>query len=551
MNHSKKNWYPSLCIILTMTFLLLCPSQTKAWDREPDPVTGKYDDLYDRPTYFPDWEQPLTWPNCQYYLCEVFVGSEKIANYEIAVYDQDNKLRHCSRSIAVDDDQCVLTIRGVEGEHYHFKVIYGDDFSNPVVADIPNLTIGFKTNDVVGALPGDPFALAIPGRTVLSESSVKMPVSATGADVTVKRTLRGGEWNTLCLPISMSASQVRTAFGTNAVLADFTGCETSFEADGNTVSSLNLCFSTSSDIKANHPYIIKVDKDVTSFEIDNIDITVDADNLYVECDRIGEGTKRNPYRYNSFIGNYTASFLVPEECLFLDGGKLKYSDGNAPLKAYSAYFDFYDLLESANPKTTPVVQDGTVSLLMHGYDIVDITFSGTDSWTTYCATANLALPEGIKAYVVTGYGDDAVVAKELSYIPADEPVLLFRSDITVSKFTTRTIASSLAVTANLLRITDTEKHVDVASCYVLYQDEFVLVSDGDLPAKTVYLPLASGANPVRRRILVDGAVVGVNEVTAPSAPSAAYNLRGQRVNGQRLPSLVYIIDGKKVINNPE
>ncbi|MBQ7156567.1 MAG: hypothetical protein IJR86_02065, partial [Bacteroidaceae bacterium] len=206
MINNKSNRNVSLGIVVLMMLMMLCPSSLWAWDMTPDPVTGKYDRLYDRPTYFPDWEQPLTWPNNQVYLCEVFVGSEKIANYEIAVYDQNNKLRHCARSIARDDDQCVLTIRGVEGDRYHFKVIYGDDFANPIIADIPDVTIGFRTNDVVGAEPDDPFALVIPGRTVLSETSVKMPKSGEGVDVTVRRTLNAGEWNTICLPFSMSAS---------------------------------------------------------------------------------------------------------------------------------------------------------------------------------------------------------------------------------------------------------------------------------------------------------------------------------------------------------
>jgi len=135
-------------------------TQAWAWDSEPD-GNGKYDGLFDRPTYFPTWEQPATWPNAMYYLCEVRMSKDQaiLENYEIAVFDQDNQLRHCNRSIATDGHHCVLTIRGEEGDSFYFKVIYGDDFKHPVIAEIENATISFKTNDIVG---GDtPYVLTV------------------------------------------------------------------------------------------------------------------------------------------------------------------------------------------------------------------------------------------------------------------------------------------------------------------------------------------------------------------------------------------------------
>lgn len=135
-------------------------SHINAWDKTPD-ANGKYDSVYDRPTYFPEWEQPSEWANAMYYLCEVQLwnGGPQLENYEVAVYDQDNQLRHCSRSIASDAHHCVLTIRGIEGDVFHFQIIYGDDFSHPEIVDVKDVTCDFKTNDIVG---GDtPFVLAI------------------------------------------------------------------------------------------------------------------------------------------------------------------------------------------------------------------------------------------------------------------------------------------------------------------------------------------------------------------------------------------------------
>ncbi|WP_155808471.1 hypothetical protein [Xylanibacter brevis] len=142
--------------------VMLCATHAIAWDRQAD-SHGKYDNCYDRPTYFPDFTQPSTWANAEYYLVRVQLrkNSKPIENYEVAVYDQSNQLRHCSRSIAEDNHLCVLTIRGEEGDTFHFKVIYGNDFQNPKIAEVENVVIPFKTNDIVG---GDtPFILTIEG----------------------------------------------------------------------------------------------------------------------------------------------------------------------------------------------------------------------------------------------------------------------------------------------------------------------------------------------------------------------------------------------------
>ena len=150
----------TLRILMAGLFLMTGFSYTRAWDNTPDDF-GKYDGIYDRPTYFSEWEQPTTWPNAMYYLCEVrlWTGGPVLENYEIAVYDQNNQLRHCSRSISSDGNRCVLTIRGEEGDVFHFQVIYGSDFANPEIVNVKDVTCSFKTNDIVG---GDaPFELAI------------------------------------------------------------------------------------------------------------------------------------------------------------------------------------------------------------------------------------------------------------------------------------------------------------------------------------------------------------------------------------------------------
>ena len=120
-----------------------------------------YDELYNRPTYFPDWKQPSEWPvTMSYFTCaRMGKNGDRLYNYEVAVYDQNNKLRHCGRSIAWQRNLCTLTIPGGYGDVFHFKVIYGD-FVNPTIVDVPE-TCSFVANDNIGGLL-KPFWLTIP-----------------------------------------------------------------------------------------------------------------------------------------------------------------------------------------------------------------------------------------------------------------------------------------------------------------------------------------------------------------------------------------------------
>lgn len=117
-----------------------------------------YDGLFSRPTHYPEWQHPTQWPNNMTYFVRVqnAATQQMITNYEVAVYDENGQLRHCSRSVAKYDDLCTLTISGEDGEQFHFQVISGD-FDNPEVYKAKE-TITFLTNDVVGSL-AEPFML--------------------------------------------------------------------------------------------------------------------------------------------------------------------------------------------------------------------------------------------------------------------------------------------------------------------------------------------------------------------------------------------------------
>ncbi|MBR1498034.1 MAG: hypothetical protein IJ615_00135 [Bacteroidaceae bacterium] len=182
-------------------------------------------------------------------------------------------------------------------------------------------------------------------RTVLDENSTTVPAAASGVDVRVKRTIVANQWGTICLPFSMSETQMKEAFGddVDVELADFSGIETTLAAD-NAVTGIKVKFNSVSAIEANHPYIIRVSKPISEFTVEGVDITpeempsVDRDEKTV---KVGKNTYVS---YNSFIGTYVADTTVPELTLFLNGGMFWYSSGQTKMKGYRAYFDFYDVL---------------------------------------------------------------------------------------------------------------------------------------------------------------------------------------------------------------
>ena len=347
-------------LMLASVLLLTGSINAFAWDSEPD-ANGKYDGMFERPTHFPEWTQPQL-GNVMLYRCEVRLTETtgpKLTNYEIAVYDQNNELRHCNRSRTADDDICVLTIPSeTEGEPFHFQVVYGD-FENPTIVDVPDCTVQFETNAIVG--DETPFVLVLPGRTYLSEHDTQLPADKEGVDVTVQRTIHGGEWSTICLPFAIPEEEMENVFGEGVEVADFTGYET--EEENDEIVGIRVKFQDVTAIEANHPYIIKVASDLSELSIDGVDIMA-LEAPSVDCDRIGKGTKKDPYRWNQFVGNYVDDFTVPEQCLFLSGGKFYYSVGLTKMMAYRAYFDFYDVLsslEEAGARITVKVGDEEIT----------------------------------------------------------------------------------------------------------------------------------------------------------------------------------------------
>ena len=172
-------------------------------------------------------------------------------------------------------------------------------------------------------------------RTILDESSTTIPDEAENVNVRVRRTIKAGNWSTICLPFSMTEEQVKSAFGEDVLLGDFTGCDVD-----DVTGSISVNFSDVTAIEANHPYIIKVSEDIAEFTVDGVDITPEEEPV-VDRDEETTGTGRNKKTtYNSFIGTYVAETVIPDYALFLNDNKFWFSTGISKMDAFRGYFDF-------------------------------------------------------------------------------------------------------------------------------------------------------------------------------------------------------------------
>lgn len=189
-------------------------------------------------------------------------------------------------------------------------------------------------------------------RILLDEMSTLDPESGNSINVKVKRTIKANQWNTICLPFSMTEAQVKTAFGNDVELADFDGCETTSDDEDN-ITSISVNFVPSSSIEANHPYIIKVSNNISEFDVNDVDVipedepSVDKDEMKVKVGKITYSL------YNRFVGTYKNVTLSDiEYVLFLNGGSFWYAPSQLTIKGFRGYFDFYDVLASAENQSS-------------------------------------------------------------------------------------------------------------------------------------------------------------------------------------------------------
>ena len=183
--------------------------------------------------------------------------------------------------------------------------------------------------------------------TVLDENSTTAPEATDGdVNILVKRTIKGGQWNTICLPFDMTQEQVYEAFGDDVQLQEFVGFETEEDEVSGDITKITVNFEDADltdGFYGNYPYVIKTSKDITEFRV-TATIDPDEENATAVFDNGQRPTSSRYHVYGTLYGTYHAQTVVPENCLFLSGGNFWYSTGKTKMKAFRAYFELEDVL---------------------------------------------------------------------------------------------------------------------------------------------------------------------------------------------------------------
>lgn len=192
-----------------------------------------------------------------------------------------------------------------------------------------------------------------------------------------------------------------------------------------------------------------------------------------------------------------------------------------------------------------------------GAKLSDLFVGDNDYGTYYNADATTyAVPEGMKAYVITGVSSEEVILEETTVLPANTAVLLERGTATAF---TKIEATGAAPGGNKLMYASTDVTAGTgSSLYVLYNDVFVKVTAGTKISGRSYLDLSSISAAGTRgfyNINGDDGTTGIDEVRSEGVNSEKwadddkwFDLQGRRIQKPTKTGL-YIVNGKKMVVN--
>ena len=248
---------------------------------------------------------------------------------------------------------CLSTVNalftGNSGELFTITVSVSDDaeLNTPLSASLTGVVL--STTSGFDNLSDAPFTITVtePIYTVLDENATTVPASSGGEAVSIRvlRTIKAGEWSTICLPFAMTEAETKRVFGNDVQLFSFTDYEATFDEVTDECTNITVNFEdadlASWGFEANIPYLIKVSSPITQFETTAV-IEPDEAGAIVEFDNGRTGSRR--VVYGTFYGTLRAGTKVPANCLFIGNDKFYYSTGKTNIKAFRGYFEFDDIL---------------------------------------------------------------------------------------------------------------------------------------------------------------------------------------------------------------
>jgi len=273
-----------------------------------------------------------------------------------------------------------------------------------------------------------------------------------------------------------------------------------------------------------------------------------------------------PYRGNNGSQNGNLQFItsVPGKVTVEfsnTGGSnkerwIKVNDTTGSVEADGTTKRTEDFTVSAGTVTiTHVDKDGNLSKGLRIYSITftpateNVTVSSAE-YATFAPVNKVAVPDGVKAYIVSETSASSVTLEEVEVIPAGTPVIVYKEGADNTEVTfTATAAVASDVSDNQLQVSDTPVTAD-GTQYVLAQVNDVVgfhkvTAETTIAAGKAYLVSPAGANFLRFDF-EDDVITNIRSIeNGQLTNDNVYNLAGQRV---AVPTKgLYIVNGKKVV----
>lgn len=203
------------------------------------------------------------------------------------------------------------------------------------------------------------FDIEISDKVILDETSVAAPIAQNGVDVLVKRTIKKGVWNSICLPFKLTGEQAATIFGADMQLGNLTKVN---DKGGNKYelyfASRTVTDPTKDLMVAGTPYIIKTSKDITEFPVDNVNVIASPKNRNIEVLSDPDDEESEKIKVGTFYGTFKAGVTIPNNNIFLSSNKLYVSAGKTTIKGFRGYFWVKDFDSSADAPEIDFIVDG-------------------------------------------------------------------------------------------------------------------------------------------------------------------------------------------------
>ena len=182
------------------------------------------------------------------------------------------------------------------------------------------------------------------GRIKFDENATKLPTYTVGekGNVTMKRTIKAGEWSTIVLPFTLTKAKAEAAFGSDVELMEFSGFVVDYGDDeenvvplGITINLATYTMTAKKSMTGGKPFLIRTSQNIEEFEVDDVTLV----------QAVTDVTKTDEFDTSGKLTGTLVKTVIPEDGLFLSDNKFWYSTGNTNVKAFRCWFELGAVLD--------------------------------------------------------------------------------------------------------------------------------------------------------------------------------------------------------------